>query len=176
MYSKKNVLGKHLIAVYGTLKKDYNNYYNYLTQSKYVGPGMTMEKYPLLIEGLPFLLNKPGVGHYVDVDLFLVDDATLEMIDGLEGHPDWYYREKIEVDTKDGTVVTASVYFNHREDSGIHHKTYTQEYKPLSTFDEWNENYQEEYECDCDSPQKVWDEWDNEFYCLDCMCTIKETI
>jgi len=176
MYSKKNVLGKHLIAVYGTLKKDYSNYQHYLTQSKYVGPAMTIEKYPLLIEGLPFLLNKPGVGEYVELDLFLVDDITLGMIDGLEGHPDWYYREKIDVDTKDGTILNASVYFNDREDSGIHHKTYTQELRPLSTFDGWDENYQEEYECDCDSPQKVWDEWDNEFYCLDCMCTIKETI
>lgn len=173
LYSKKNVLGKHLIAVYGTLKKDYSNYHHYLSQSKYVGPGMTMEKYPLIIEGLPFLLNKPGEGHYVNVDLFLVDNDTLHMIDMLEGHPNWYFREKIEVDTKDGTVLTASIYFNETEDTGIYHREYTQEFRSLSYADEMEENFSY-VECQCESPESVWDDYDSEYYCISCMQTIKE--
>ena len=173
LYSKKNVLGKHLIAVYGTLKKDYSNYHHYLSQSKYVGPGLTLEKYPLIIEGLPFLLNKPGEGHYVNVDLFLVDNDTLRMIDMLEGHPSWYFREKIEVDTQDGTVLTASIYFNETEDTGIHHREYTQEFRSHSYAEEMEENFRY-VECKCESPESVWDDYDSEYYCISCMKTIKE--
>lgn len=179
MYSKKNVLGKHLIAVYGTLKKGYSNYHNYLTQSKYVGPATTTEKYPLLIDGLPYLLNKPGEGHHVDVDLFLIDDMTLGLVDQLEGHPNWYYREKIEVETLEGIVLSASVYFNDKEDSGIYHKTYTQEYRSAFGFDSWNEReWDDNYEdvCSCVAPERMWDEYTDEFYCLNCMATIEETI
>ena len=38
-YSKGNVLQDNLIAVYGTLKKGYGNYYTYLTSSKHLGNG-----------------------------------------------------------------------------------------------------------------------------------------
>ena len=48
-YSKGNVLEEHYIAVYGTLKRNYSNYYNYLSQSKFVGSGRTKNKYPLII-------------------------------------------------------------------------------------------------------------------------------
>lgn len=174
MYSKDNVLGKHLIAVYGTLKKGHSNYYNYLTQSKYVGAAYTMDKYPLLIEGLPFLLNKPGVGENVEVDLFLINDATLRNVDGLEGHPDWYYREKIEVCTSDGTPLLASVYFNDREDTGVYHKTYTQQFIEPS-FNYIEDSFEDDI-CNCLNPDTVWDEWYDEKYCLDCMKVVDENV
>ena len=56
-YSKANVLQDNLVAVYGTLKKGYNNYFNYLTSSKHLGAGTTKDKYPLVIDGLPYLVN-----------------------------------------------------------------------------------------------------------------------
>ena len=50
----------NLIAVYGTLKKGYSNYNNHLRSSVYLGRGETKEKYPLLVEGLPYMVNKKG--------------------------------------------------------------------------------------------------------------------
>ena len=56
-YSKANVLQDNLIAVYGTLKKGYSNYYAYLTNAKHIGRGKTEDKYPLVVDGLPYLIN-----------------------------------------------------------------------------------------------------------------------
>ena len=127
-YSKDNVLEDNLVAVYGTLKKGYHNYHSYLTSSKYVGKGETKEKYPLIIQGLPYLIEKRGVGHNVEVDVFKVSSGVLAQLDRLEGHPNWYRRKQIDIVTK-GKVLKCWIYFNLREDEKGKqwHKTYTQE-------------------------------------------------
>ena len=115
------------VAVYGTLKKGHNNYFNYLKHADYAGSGVTSEKFPLIINGLPYVLNKPGVGHNVEVDIFYVNRKELAELDALEGHPEWYYREEVEVIMNDGGIEYAYLYFNDEvEDNGKHHKTYTQ--------------------------------------------------
>lgn len=126
-YSKDNVLETNYVAVYGTLKKHYSNYWNYLTASSFLGSGQTQDKYPLIVKGLPYLINKKGTGHNVSVDVFRVTDKVLKDLDGLEGHPVWYKREKIQISLK-GKKVLCWIYFNLREtDIGqVHHKTYTQ--------------------------------------------------
>ena len=86
-YSKANVLQDNLVAVYGTLKKGYNNYYSYLTKSKFVGSGTTKDRYPLVVQGLPYMVNKKAVGHNVEVDVFKVSDGVLKRLDRLERHP-----------------------------------------------------------------------------------------
>ena len=111
-YSKSNVLQENVVAVYGTLKKGYNNYSNYLTKSRYVGKGETIDKYPLVIEGLPYLVNRKGIGHNVNVDVFKVSDQVLDRLDQLEGHPQWYRREKIDIELADGSTISCWVYFN----------------------------------------------------------------
>ena len=113
-YSKANVLQDNVVAVYGTLKKGYSNYAGHLKSAKYIGKGTTKTKYPLLIESLPFLVNKPGLGHRVEVDVFKVDDLTFQKLDRLEGHPQWYRREEIPVEVKGRTVI-CWVYFNPKE-------------------------------------------------------------
>jgi len=126
-YSKDNVLEDTLVAVYGTLKKGYSNYNHYLTSSKYVGSGETKDKYPLVISGLPYLIEKKGVGHNVEVDVFKVSSSVLSALDRLEGHPNWYRRKQIDIQMK-GKVLTCWIYFNLREHEKGHelHKTYTQ--------------------------------------------------
>ena len=126
-YSKDNVLEDNLVAVYGTLKKGYHNYNSYLTSSKYVGKGETKDKYPLIIQGLPYLIEKRGVGHNVEVDVFKVSSGVLAQLDRLEGHPNWYRRKQIDIVTK-GKVLKCWIYFNLREDEKGKewHKTYTQ--------------------------------------------------
>lgn len=134
-YSKDNVLEDHLVAVYGTLKKGNSNYYNYLTGSKYIGKGHTKDKYPLIIEGLPYLIEKKGVGHNVEVDVFKVSDSRLKDLDRLEGHPNWYCRKQVDIKTSKRTL-TCWVYFNLRElsEGKTFHETYTQEQRK---FDKW---------------------------------------
>ena len=127
LYSKSNVLDQTLIAVYGTLKLRGSNYYNFLLNSTHVGSGYTTDNYPLLIQGLPYLLNKKGKGFNVDVDVFLVDKNTLTDIDLLEGHPTWYKREVIPITLNDNHVVEAYIYFNDTEsvqDTGEYHQSY----------------------------------------------------
>lgn len=125
-YSKDNVLQDNLVAVYGTLKKGYGNYYRYLTNSKFVGSGTTKSKYPLLVQGLPYLLEEEGVGHNVKVDVFKVSDSVLAELDLLEGHPRWYCRKQVPIKLK-GKDLLCWVYFNptkHRTKSDVMHKSY----------------------------------------------------
>jgi gamma-glutamylcyclotransferase (GGCT)/AIG2-like uncharacterized protein YtfP len=111
-YSKGNVLLNNIVAVYGTLRKGNGNYYHYLQDSRHVGEGSTKDKYPLVINGLPYLCDKKGKGYNVKVDVFAVDDATLKSLDRLEGHPNWYMRRQIPIKMADGTEVLAWIYFN----------------------------------------------------------------
>lgn len=111
-YSKENILKHHMIAVYGTLKYGYHNYYSFLTKAIHVGEGLTLDKYPLVVKGLPYMVEKKGVGHRVEVDVFLIDDEELRRIDNLEGHPNWYKRSQIDVETLSDGVVSAWIYFN----------------------------------------------------------------
>jgi gamma-glutamylaminecyclotransferase len=120
------------VAVYGTLKKGHSNYYHYLKDADYLGSGLTAERYPLIINGLPYVMNKPGEGEHVEVDVFLVNKRQLQDLDMLEGHPTWYYREEIRIVMDDSTIEYASIYFNDTvDDNGVHHKSYTQNNKYL---------------------------------------------
>ena len=65
-YSNDNVLEHNLVAVYGTLKKGFSNYYNYLSGTKHIGNGRTKEKYPLIVRGLPYLIEERGKGFNVE--------------------------------------------------------------------------------------------------------------
>jgi len=126
-YSKDNVLEENLVAVYGTLKKGYNNYWHYLSASKFIGCGTTQERYPLIIKGLPYMINDRGVGYNVDVDVFKVSDSVLRELDRLECHPNWYCRKIIAIDIN-GKVLNCWLYFNIKETVGNSemHFTYTQ--------------------------------------------------
>lgn len=110
-YSKDSVLHDNYVAVYGTLKKGNSNYYSYLGDSTFVGSGKTKDKYPLVVSGLPFLLERKGEGHNVKVDVFKVSDSQLQRLDKLEGHPNWYIRKEVECVVGD-TVEKCWIYFN----------------------------------------------------------------
>jgi len=187
LYSKKNVLGLEFMAVYGTLKYKGSNYYSYLMDSHLVGSGYTKDKYPLIVDGLPYLLSKKGVGHNVDVDVFLVDKITRDEVDILESHPKWYKREKVPVELLSGDVVSAWVYFNDTiTDTGVHVQSYE---IPFTYGDNYNTGYSwydsydiDDYEtkedtmgcrptddsCPQCSSQLMYDEFDMMHYCSEC--------
>lgn len=130
-YSKDNVLERHLVAVYGTLKKGNGNYWSYLSSARHIGNGETVDKYPLVVEGLPFLVDKKGVGHNVEVDVFKVSDSKLKELDRLEGHPTWYERKQVPIKVKD-RVAMCWVYFNPKTD--IDGMTFHKSYNPQSSY------------------------------------------
>ncbi|KAK4884669.1 hypothetical protein RN001_000940 [Aquatica leii] len=110
---------KFFVFVYGTLKIGEPNHYwldkNPKGSYKFICNAETIEKYPLVVETqyhVPFLLHKPGTGHYVKGELYEVDEKVLANLDILEEHPTIYEREeKIvkRVDTQETTK--AWIYF-----------------------------------------------------------------
>lgn len=172
-YSKDNVLETHYIAVYGTLKKGFSNYYAYLSDSNYICKGKTSMKYPLVVDGLPYLIEAPGIGHFVDVDIFKVTEACLQRLDRLEGHPNFYKRKQIEIKTLRGNYITCWVYFNmtNTHEGKQHHRTfeqpvYKESFKSYKSempraYNNW---YYDEYDYDGNfgTPKKTVDSYDPE--------------
>lgn len=112
---------KHMVAVYGTLKRGRGNH-RLLENSnvKYIGEYLTKKKYPMIQRGsIPFVghgfeflgLDKE-VGHNIVVEVYEVDSKTLERLDALEGHPNWYYRDVVELQGYDYHNKAVGMYFN----------------------------------------------------------------
>jgi gamma-glutamylaminecyclotransferase len=99
----------HIIFVYGTLRKGQWNHY-LLDGSKFLGMARTKQKYALYGSGIPFLSRTRAVSQ-VTGEVYAVDEATLQRLDELEGHPDAYTRELAEVVLENGTELTAWIYF-----------------------------------------------------------------
>lgn len=116
---------KHLLAVYGTLRKGYGNYASYLQTATYLGTVTTLEKYRLVVIDYPCLLPFNGEGHQVMVDLFDIDASTLKKIDALEEHPTVYQRKKIEMSNGD----LAWIYFRNIDHQPPYLKAYTDQTK-----------------------------------------------
>tara|TARA_R100001460_G_scaffold14412_3_gene32238 strand:+ start:242 stop:1351 length:1110 start_codon:yes stop_codon:yes gene_type:complete len=135
-YSKNNVIKDNLVAVYGTLKKGNSNYYHYLRNETFIGKGKTTMKYPMIVPGLPYVIDKPGKGHLIDIDLFAVSNDKLKDLDRLEGHPTHYKRREITVLVK-GRVYKAWLYFGQgQEYKGKQlHSSYEKTYPKFSLRD-----------------------------------------
>ncbi|KAL7737588.1 hypothetical protein ACLKA6_007702 [Drosophila palustris] len=88
------------VFVYGTLKRGEPNHF-WLTKkengvSQFLAKGKTVTKFPLVIGtryNIPFLLNKPDVGHHIEGEIYEVDDAMFAKLDELEEYPRYYDRE-----------------------------------------------------------------------------------
>lgn len=101
------------LAVYGTLKSDQRNN-KLLNGSKFLGFGLTVEKYPLAdntFNTFPYLFEDIGIGHQVEVEIYDVDDDTLQKLDIHEGvHVGSYYRGSIDIYLK-GITIECECYF-----------------------------------------------------------------
>lgn len=101
--------GMHTVAVYGTLKSGFGNHH-LLADSYSLGDGHTVDPYPMIVNGIPYLIDDAGTGHRVTVEVYRVTDDTLAHLDSLEGHPNWYVRRKMQVQLVKGGTVSAWVY------------------------------------------------------------------
>lgn len=135
LYSKNNVLTGKLIAVYGTLRKGYGNH-SYLNSATYIGSGHTFDKYRMTGSGIPFLLqgkNAKGSSN-VRVEVYSVNEWQLKSIDRLEGHPQWYKREKIGIRLDNDIVIGAETYIINdvsRHDDGKYFADFAEMREPV---------------------------------------------
>ncbi|KAH8416132.1 hypothetical protein KR222_008877 [Zaprionus bogoriensis] len=105
------------VFVYGTLKRGEPNHH-WLTSkengvSRFVSAGETALKFPLVIGtryNIPFLLDKPGVGHHVQGEIYEVDDSMFARLDVLEEYPDYYDREQQAITTPEHDTLDCWVY------------------------------------------------------------------
>lgn|SRR5690606_2631371 len=97
-----------LVAVYGTLKKGFGNHH-LLQTSKFIAAG-SISGHRLYQSGIPYVVCDATSPYTVAVEVYEVSPATLERLDSLEGHPDWYRREVTSVQLSSGETVNAAVY------------------------------------------------------------------
>ena len=104
----------HYVFVYGTLMEGYGN--NRLLKSgnaELVGKAITQPSFVMLasgLNGIPFVadVKEEHEGFPSDYwfrnasqihgEVWRCDADTLKTLDRLEGHPDWYKRERVKVD------------------------------------------------------------------------------
>ena len=103
----------HLIFAYGTLKRDYGNSRVFSGgRGEFVASGVTEDKFVMTTGGFPRVYRPTdalpawAVSQAAPVrgDLWRADDEALASCDRIEGHPDWYKREEVDV-WIDGTIV-----------------------------------------------------------------------
>lgn len=109
-----DVLKNDFLAVYGTLKKGRGN--NHLLDNdcfEFVGKGKTVQKYPMIAYGVPFVSEKPGHGYNIEVEVYrILDVKGMADVDSLESHPSWYVRKTTSIELEDGEQIAAWLYFN----------------------------------------------------------------
>ncbi|NPA54299.1 MAG: gamma-glutamylcyclotransferase [Aquificae bacterium] len=101
---------KHIVFVYGTLKKGFCNHY-YLRKARFLGSGRTKEKYKMTVSDIPFVSKKEKIS-YIYGGIYEIDEETLKNLDILEEHPSFYKREKIKVLLNNKKEIEAWIYFN----------------------------------------------------------------
>ncbi|XP_054152510.1 gamma-glutamylaminecyclotransferase C-like [Oppia nitens] len=111
-------MAKHLMFVYGTLKRDQPNHYVLKDSNNgvadCVGTGYTIDKWPLVIAtkyNITQLLYKKFIGHQIFGEIYAVDDRMLSRMNELECHPKFYRRMTIEIEMDDMSRKSMSTYF-----------------------------------------------------------------
>lgn len=91
--------GRTRVFVYGTLKKGGWNHDRFLNKTAFVGNASTVKNYTMLADRLPYVDQHhfpPASGH-IKGEVYAATPAELDMLDKLEGHPEWYCREPVQV-------------------------------------------------------------------------------
>jgi gamma-glutamylaminecyclotransferase len=106
---------KHLVFVYGTLKRPYGNN-RLLDTSNFVSAGVTVS--PFLMRttfGYPVVFRGSQAQRYpnypIEGEVYETTDTVLHSLDRLEGHPNWYVRDKVTVDIQNVEAVESWMYF-----------------------------------------------------------------
>uniref|UniRef100_A0A034VRP7 Gamma-glutamylcyclotransferase family protein n=1 Tax=Bactrocera dorsalis TaxID=27457 RepID=A0A034VRP7_BACDO len=123
------------VFVYGTLKRGEPNHH-WLTRpenghSRFLCEAQTVVKFPLVIGtryNIPFLLNKPGVGHNVHGEVYEVDDTMFANLDVLEDYPNYYDREIQQIKTENNEHIDCWLYLIKQFPEKLLSKRYLEKY------------------------------------------------
>lgn len=94
------------IFVYGTLKQGHGNHEYYLAETdgvEFLGRCYISGDYRMFSNGaFPFVTkgDNPDADNPIVGEVYAVNEDVLLSLDILEGHPDWYIREKIQTPWK----------------------------------------------------------------------------
>lgn len=100
----------HRVFVYGTLRKGFGNH-GLLAAAKFICNAVSLSKFKMIASGIPYVSKEP-VSNIIG-EVYEVTDDELSSLDRLEGHPNWYYREPINLkNIETGEELEAEIYFN----------------------------------------------------------------
>lgn len=121
------------VFVYGTLKRGFPNYDESRLGAAYRGNARSQQAFPLVVANRyysPVLVDEPGSGYEISGELFLVSQALLAYLDGIEsvGRPGGYHRADINIVLPDNEVISAFAYFKYRSDLEVIHSGPLSEY------------------------------------------------
>tara|TARA_Y100001951_G_C11298065_1_gene277573 strand:- start:25740 stop:26117 length:378 start_codon:yes stop_codon:yes gene_type:complete len=92
----------HKVFVYGSLKRGFGNHRVIeASTTRFLGVGSLADGVMYSLGGFPGVIRGKGE---IQGELYEVDDATLGRLDCLEGHPTFYERQDMEVQTNEGRV------------------------------------------------------------------------
>jgi len=101
-----------IVFVYGSLKKN-KKLHHYLKTAKFLGDGVTCDKYPMIISKsgwYPYLIEKKGIGYKIKGEVYKISPKLLKILDKVEEAPFYYYRKQISICLNRKTI-KAWVYF-----------------------------------------------------------------
>ena len=112
---------------------------------------------------VPFLMNKPGMGHQIEGDIYEINEAKLAHLDILEDYPKLYLRrpEKIMVTetsvegVKSGQMLECIVYFLTKEKPVMLEMPFLKNY---SSNGDHGKPYQSGYEV---SKEELYEHWNS---------------
>jgi len=88
------------VFVYGTLKSGHGNNYA-LKDAEFLGRCFIEGEYTLVdLSWYPGLVKVGAEGSKVFGEVYRIDESTLNSLDAIEGHPDFYCREKVNTPWK----------------------------------------------------------------------------
>jgi gamma-glutamylcyclotransferase (GGCT)/AIG2-like uncharacterized protein YtfP len=111
-------VGKYIVAVYGTLKRDYGNHH-LLVGQEYLGKAISKGRFLLGHGAFPAVVPSRR-GRRIVVELYRVSPAVFLRLDNLEGYPVHYDRRKFTFITPSGEEVRAWLYFYHSTKNSFH--------------------------------------------------------
>ena len=109
------------VFVYGTLKRGFCNH-ALLEEAEFIGEATTVARFGFYlgaddyapeVEEIPYLYRHPKVTDEaisVHGEVWEISPTMLRQLDRLEGHPDWYQRENIQVQMDSEAIVAVQAY------------------------------------------------------------------
>ena len=98
------------VFVYGTLKKGFGNHH-LLAGCEYLGPCTLGDNYAMVSLGwFPGVVSNDNVVGTIQGEVYRIPEEVLFSLDILEGHPDFYKRERVPVTYGDNVQKNAWIY------------------------------------------------------------------